>query len=178
MITRYPLKSHFHIRIRSLYSHSLLNSMLRFRPLFPNFSHFSWFLKRRQLSCIQAVLKGPLLPVRWGRTSEVSARSHASTAGPPTTGRQRGHLFPHRGLASIWNLSINPRPFRARRAKRAPAVWRDQETRGEDEEAEAYSSMNLLWFARTQYLNTPTLAIEKPLSGMSPLLSLYFFFFY
>lgn len=35
--------------------------------------------------------------------------------------------------------------------------------------------MNLLWFARKQYLNTPTLAIEKPLSGTSPLLSLYFF---
>lgn len=136
--------------------------------------HFPRFLKRQQLSCIQAALKGPLLPVRWGRTSEVSALSHASTTGPPTTGRQRGHLFPHRGLASIWNLSISPCPFRARSAKRAPAVWRGQETRGEDKEGKASSSMNLLWFARKQYLNTPTLAIEKPLSGMSPLLSLYF----
>lgn len=149
--------------------------MLSFRPLFPNFSHFPRFLERRQLSCIQAPLKGPLLPVRWGRTSEVSALSHASTAGPPTPGRQRGHLFPRRGLASIWNLSISPHPFRARSAKRAPAVWRGQETRGEDKEREAYSSMNLLWFARKEYLNTPTLAIEKPLSGTSPLLSLYFF---
>lgn len=78
----------------SLYSYWLLNPKLSFRPLFPNFSHFPWLLKRRQLSCIQAALKGPLLPVRWGRTSEVSALSHASTAGPPTTGRQRGHLFP------------------------------------------------------------------------------------
>lgn len=43
-------------------------------------------------------------------------------------------------------------------------------------EREAYSSMNLLWFARKQCLNTPPLAIEKPLSGTSPLLSLYFFF--
>lgn len=42
-------------------------------------------------------------------------------------------------------------------------------------EGEACSSMNLLWFARKQCLNTPTLAIEKPLSGTSPLLSLYFF---
>lgn len=42
-------------------------------------------------------------------------------------------------------------------------------------EGEAYSSMNLLWFARKQCLNTPPLAIEKPLSGTSPLLSLYFF---
>lgn len=42
-------------------------------------------------------------------------------------------------------------------------------------EGEAYRSMNLLWFARKQCLNTPTLAIEKPLSGTSPLLSLYFF---
>lgn len=42
-------------------------------------------------------------------------------------------------------------------------------------EAKASSSMNLMQFARKQYLNTPTLAIEKPLSGTSPLLSLYFF---
>lgn len=42
-------------------------------------------------------------------------------------------------------------------------------------EGEAYSSMNLLWFARKQCLNTPPLAIEKPLSGTSPLLSLFFF---
>lgn len=83
-------KSHLHIKIVSLLSHCESAILLRptgkrrvnFRSLFSNSNRFPWFLKGCQFSWIQAELKGALLPVRWGRTSAVTALSHASTTGP------------------------------------------------------------------------------------------------